>query len=99
MSKWRTWWLYRNIGHFGEEMPDYIDSLEAQVIDISAHDSLVATCNVLGERIDDFQQFVKDFVAKCDGIKIEPNSFTRMNLDDFYDRARALLENSLKDSK
>lgn len=62
-----------------------------------AHMSATHTCKAWGitpiqpEKVDSANELLKDFVQKCEGIKYEPNSFTRLDLSELYDRAKALL--------
>lgn len=40
---------------------------------------------------DSAEKILKDFKEKCDKLEFQPNSFTRLDLSDLYNRARKLL--------
>src|SRR6185312_15152756 len=44
-----------------------------------------------------YREFMEDFVAKCEGIQLEPGSFTRLDLSEFYDRAKQFIAFDQKD--
>lgn len=41
---------------------------------------------------DSAEKVLEDFIEKCQGVVYEKNSFTRLELGELYDRAKALLE-------
>lgn len=59
--------------------------LPFKVIEHSAYEALQAECARLRE-------VLQLFVEKCEGLKVEPNSFTRLDLGEIYDKATAALK-------